>query len=976
MDTIDPLSRLNQLDAALHQGLRHLPTLLSTIDQRYRDAMPGPLGAVPLDQLYLDQAPLTHHLCNLALGNPLPEGQVQRLTAEGFVPLSELEDYRARRFLSRSGNDLLQLHLDALKRFWMLGAVEGQPARQWLKNLCREHLRAQAQLRRADNTLAQPSWLQVSSLTDADLASSSRPWRGAVILHSGGTRWALPGAVVICERDPHLSNEPVLLNTLTHGLETFDSLAALYQELAERLEDDRQGPGLLAALDPEHQDQALRCDALTFERVPGDLFDFLQANLERRQQAAVAYAWKQAGADFELRDLDNASQTLASAADLGELLSSRGPRLTRYMLLLERDMPAWMANLSQAQRLEMIQGMRELGLATANAIAPGLPSPRQFSDPRWLREYAHQRLARLLRQEGINVAPDRILITVTSADPSGPLLNPTNPSGSVPTRAPQHTGPTIVLTSKVRTLVQLAIENLSLLDWDYLLTAVVRDDAGQPIPGLTPAAVRKLVRRVNVGGQYGRYLLDRLRYGEEAQWRRERHARLLRAKMHVEALKDRHRGHLGPASEAWHWIAAVLAEPAPHRRPRVSSQAIGVWQLLIRGTPVDGVYLFGPIQPASPQPVALYTPGSPARQSWRWFPNRQAVASEWLNQPEIKGYIQARVALAERKAIGELLGTPRLASLIEARLVNHDFFDNAYRSETRLVMANADALSASNQEIDLQTVADIAVTLSEIVCMLLPSRITGVFAVTRAIWSFMQAYLAIGEEPESVVLLHAFDAYANLFEASVALSASPLFGKLARRMPLGTPVPLHTQYAIRHERIFLRYRLATDYVEGVYETQGTDGGASLYFITDRDGLRYEVRNDGLHWRVVDARMPHALYKPIVRRNRDGDWEMVDEIRWRGVVPDVLALLQRLRLTDPPQGVAPGLPTLIGGQHYLRIRESVLIVRPSLLPGRYTVVIPLEQRPEAVLTVILRHTAAGGWEAQARQSDMSSEWFDV
>jgi hypothetical protein len=176
-----------------------------------------------------------------------------------------------------------------------------------------------------------------------------------------------------------------------------------------------------------------------------------------------------------------------------------------------------------------------------------------------------------------------------------------------------------------------------------------------------------------------------------------------------------------------------------------------------------------------------------------------------------------RVVLAERDAIGKRLGTPALAAFVEAKQVKHDFFANAYRSETRLVMANADAMSASNRELDLQAIAELAVTLTEIASMVLPARIGGVLSISRAIWSFLQAYAAIGEEPANVVRLYAFDGYANLFEAAVALSTSPLFGTLVRRVPLGAPVPLHTHYAIKHERIFLRYRLATEYGEGVYE---------------------------------------------------------------------------------------------------------------------------------------------------------------
>jgi hypothetical protein len=49
MNEIDPLSRLNALDAELKEGLGHMPTLPATLEQRYRDAMLGPLSTVPLD---------------------------------------------------------------------------------------------------------------------------------------------------------------------------------------------------------------------------------------------------------------------------------------------------------------------------------------------------------------------------------------------------------------------------------------------------------------------------------------------------------------------------------------------------------------------------------------------------------------------------------------------------------------------------------------------------------------------------------------------------------------------------------------------------------------------------------------------------------------------------------------------------------------------------------------------------------------
>jgi len=969
----DPLAQLDALDESLKEGLKPLPTLLSTLAWRFENAVPDPLGTVPLDRLYLNEAPLTHHLCQLALGNPLPEGTVQRLTSEGFLPVSLQQNQWVLRFLARTGHDLLQLYLDAIKRFWGFTYVEGQLARTWLRKLYHAQWRAQIQLRLTDRTLPE----QAARLLLGVAGTGPHPWVGTVVVHQGHNRWVIPGAFVICRHSPTTHpSEPVVFSTLPQGFETFASASALRQELAERLENDEQGPALLAPLPPDSQDSALYGDALTFEPVSSDVFGWCVSQLERRQQDALRHAWPKALALFELRDLDGASALLQAAADIAPLIASQGLRLTRYVHLLERDMPTWMHGLSHNQRLELILGMRELALATANAIAPGLPTAQEFADTTWLRLYASKLLAGELRALGILVAPERVFITVTSSDGTGPLVNPLQPSSSVAGRSLERTGPSITHTAHVRSLVQLALENISPLDFDYLLTAQVRDNQGRPIPGLTGPTVRRLIRHANVGGSYGRHLLSRLRHGPEAQWRRERHERLLRAKMSVEGLKARFRGQLGPDALGWQWIKAVLDQPLSDARAQVGTINLGVWQVSIRNTPLEGVYLLGPVAEPGVQPVLLYAGDSPFRKSWQWFDNRQRFAAQWLNAPATREYILQHVALAERPAIGRLLGTPALATHVEARWVSANFFYDAYRSETRLVMANADAQSASNREINLQTATQLAMTLTEVACMFLPGRVAGVFSLTRALWSFVQAWKAMGEEPAETVLLHVSEGCANLFEASVALSTSPMFGKLVRELPMGNPVPLHTQYAVKPQRTFLRYRLATDYSEGVYEAQQVEGGASEFFIEDRQRQQYQVTHDGQHWRVIDPRMPQARHRPIVRKNAAGDWEMVDAIRWKGVEPDKAALLQLAQLPAPPASLQANQVTVIENRHYLRIGNHVLAVRPSLLPGRYIVSLAHAQPLASPLTLMVRQAQGGTWQAKVRQSSLSSDWFDL
>ncbi|WP_426151514.1 dermonecrotic toxin domain-containing protein [Pseudomonas sp. DC3000-4b1] len=969
----DPLGHLNDLEARWRRGLAELPSLLATLSRRYGDAMPGALGEQPLQHLCLGDRPFTYHLARLASGQPLPPGDITHRTPWDEAIVKEPQAQWARNFLRQAGTDMRQLYLDHLKRFWGFAKVENRPAREWATALHRDWLAAQIPLRQGDRTLNRT---MAALATDVVAGQALRFWQGVPLVQVADARWPLVGSFVFSRLDPRAHpGEPVLLNTLAHGLESFESLNALHLELAERLEDERQGQPLLLALDSERRKRFLESEALIFEPFPGNVFEALQAQLEQRQRLNISHAWETVKPLLKEGSLEAASAVLAEAADLADLVSSQAIRMTRYAQLLDRNMPSWMRRLSQIQRLELILAMRDLSIATASAVAPGLPTISEFATPAWLQGYAQEALERRLQAMDIDLPPERIMVSVTTTEPGGGLVNPLSPSGLVVARRPDQTGPTIRFTTHTRNLVQLALENISALDWDYLLTARVHDENGRPIPGLNGPKARALVRHANVGGSYGRHLLTRLRYGPEAHWRRERHARLMRAKLRVEILRASHRGQLGPQGMGLAWLEAVLNYPSPAQRPLVDGLRISAWQLFIRATPVDGVYLIGPDDPTTVQPVLVYVASGPSRQRWRWFDHRRQLMAQWLSAAEQRPLILNHVALAERAPIADLLDDPRLSSHIEERLIKVDFFNNAYRSETRLVMSNADALSVSNRESNLQSTVEVALTLTEIMCVFLPGRISAVFSLTRALWAFGQAYAALDEDRPGNVLLRAFDGFANLFEVSVALTTSPVFGKLVRRVPLGTPVPLHTHYAVKQQRTFLRYRLATDYSEDVYEAQRKDDGAAEYYIHDQAGHRYQVIHDGEHWRVIDPRMPEALHKPIVREGPAGDWQMIDEIRWQGLVPDGPALLRQIAV-HPAPAVTADKPTPINGKLYMRLGQHVVALRRSLVPGRYTVSIPAQRHPPGFLTILLRPAQDGGWQAKVRQSSLSSGWFDL
>lgn len=973
MTTETPLARLTELDARLVQFLNACPTLWSVLSANLASGLSPPANTLAPDAIYLDEQPLTHWLAQaIATPGSEPQGPVLYATAQGLIPLPPYDAQGVLRLARLFSRDARTRWLDSLHAFWNVDKHQGQLRLHWQTNWLFQQWQAQVALREQGRTLAGPP-LQLCHA----VGTGQPPWQGLPRLWVAGRSWWLAGAFVLAASDPLLNPmQPVVFSTLTWGIEAFDDWPALYAEVVARLEDDVQGPALLAAMPAREALQCSGSDRLELVQVQGQLFEAVTRALVLRQRQAAQDAWPHVQAQLATGGLLAADEYLRIHADLKPLLAHTGLRETHVTAQLVAGMPAWLQSLGGEGMLRLNRSLNELRVATVAAMAPELIPLQRFAARSGLEGFARDQLARGLQALGIEAPPERIQVSVTRARATGPLLVPANPAetGSTAGRSIDQAGPPLEHVTRTRSLIALALENLSPLDLDYLLTARVHDEQGQAVPGLGPGAVRKLVRQANVGGNYAEYLTHQLRTGPEAQWRRQSYRRLLGAKMHYEALKDGYRGHLGAGVELHPWIDALLTHPGQPDLRRVDGQRIEVWQLMIRQAPVHGVYLLGPAPDAHIRPLLLYAPDSPDRRHWMLFESRAALARDWLSREEVRQYLSARVALAEQKAVKALLASRKLYRHVDAHLITTDVLLNGYQSETRMIIANADARTTSNREVDLDTAQRAALTLAELLSCVLPAKIVGSLSVARAAWSAVVFTQCLDSSSTEAQLLSAVEMYAHLLEGAIALSSNPMMSKVVRNFPFNTASPLHPQYAASPASVRLRYELSS--ADQVLEAQVLTGGYSDYFVRDGMGNRYHVLFDGEHWRVIDARKPDAHFKPTIQRNTNGEWEMLDLPLWKGSVPDIKALLPRLACTGPADA-REGEPFTDQGRLLLKLAGTLLQVRRSLAAGRYTVVHPAPQQAGDTLTLKLRRKPGGrGWQAKLKQLAMASAWLDL
>lgn len=968
MPTLGPLELLEALDDELLAGLETTFSLRKFLARRVADWLPR------RDTTTLRVGSLTLPETVIALGNTNLSVPLHVTLPDGST-LPDEESQRLQRPLQELSQQLAFTAVDDAIGFWRTRRWPGTalPALQGLAGNLAQRLHAQLALRKNDQSLDSAS-LHLMERALAGTGEGLRVRTLSLQLETEAAPLALPGVYVIGQDEA----DPVLLHSLAFGVERFVSLARLERELRERLDDPRQGSALLAPLTSEQRLLAHTAQALKIEAITGDWLSHFARSIRDWHMLHLRKAWALRPAGL---DLDALERYLQQHAQLPTLLHRRGPLQTRYALLLARHMLPWFKNTADNQKVNALQAIRELILAMALARSPALPTAHSFSQRPALLAYTAERLRRAMAVDlGRDIDPLRVMISTTKALRTGALLHPLNPSSYIAGQLRDKTGELITLVTHRRNLAELALENVSLLDLDFSLTARVSLD-GAPAPrGLTAAKVKRLVRELSVGSSYARFVEQRLLHGPDAQWRRERYRHLASARMRYEAYKSnasrRFLDH--PQQRGFAWACALLDHPnANDRHTPVLGDTLQIHQLLVQEATISGVLIIAATQDQAPFNVVVYTPAAPDRRAWREYTSRQAFIHAFAADPALLQYLVNRASLAQQANVKRILGGQRGGAHLRLAPIHGDFLDQCYSAEVRHVIANVRAQALSTSRLDAQAFAQLGLSVLELMASLAPPPVPLLVALARALGTLWEGLEALPER--DIALQHFMGSITYLGEASISLAGSSTFAKSFRSLPLQPPRVLNDAMAVSRESQHLRYRIDGIYSEGVYETLGEDGAAAEYFIEDRAGRRYKIEFDGHYWNVIDARHPEAYTPARVRKNSRGDYEIVSDLYWEGALPDLARLLSEARLAAPPEGLSAdrrGFATL-DGELYLKLQANWYQVRKSLLRGRYRLVLPQSDGIRYPATALLRRDASDRhWQIRVRQSGTNSAWLPL
>lgn len=888
------------------------------------------------------------------------------------------------------------LHAE-LAASWLERDAKGLSRQVRLASWYREQLDTEIRLRRNDQTLSAEHAQLLRTCLELPhpwqrrhLPATQRPQLYRLLLSATSPNWRshLPGLLVLTEHGPEgglighqHSVGRVLLCSLAHGIEAFDTLTALHTELCERLEDPEQGTHLVQWLvDPADQARARQAERLRYDWYTEDLADAQAAWVRDVQSRLLGHAWQQAWKHGRQRYLEQLDADLANAIDLRARINSDGLLANRYGLLLEKHLPNWLRNTSRQGVTHIMQAMQEQIAAVQGASAPGILTLDQFTQQHALQAWVKARLGEYLQRDpGLDIDPDEISLSVTLARQIGPLVNPLPTAGTggyIPVASRPRVGDTIELVQHTYRLEALALLNIEWFDVDYWLTARVHLNDGSPLPALTPARVRQIVRRLNAGSGYQAYLRTQLLDSPVGRWRQWAHGQLNRTRMNAEAVKARYVGHFisDGHEQGYGWANTVIHSPDSSTRPRHRGQQLVVTEMLIQGHTLQGVLLI--VAPEHSRRIVVYSPDAPDRRYWREYANARALIRALRGDEKLRTYVIERLPLLNQKFLQTLLLKGRLGSHVKQQAINGDLYAACYRAEVNSLMAHTNAVTRSNQELLGTFSVNVLRLLLDLVTLVLAEPAQIALAFGRMSISIWDGFEAFDQDDRAGALHHAVAALGHGTAGLNAMAGSGLMRRVMRGLPKPPPVLLPHRYATTPEAARLRYLINAAHGEAVYELAGASPGLSQYFVRDNQGRYFNVSFDGTRWRATDPDQPFAYLKLPIKRREDGSWVVDSPVLWHDGLPDIAHLLDACQPASALAGNAVEDEQDLfedQGTLYLQLQARQLPVRRHLLSGHYHLVLPQAFFGEVPAWAVLRRED-GEWRIRVRQPGLGSNWL--
>ncbi|WP_409261738.1 dermonecrotic toxin domain-containing protein [Pseudomonas putida] len=884
-----------------------------------------------------------------------------------------------------------------LASYWLERDSKGLTRLIRLASHYRDQLDAEIRLRSTDQTLS-PGHAQLLRTClmlprpwqRRHLPVTSRPQTYRLLLASTAPNWRchVPGFLVLTEQGPEgrllEHDEPVglaLLCSVAHGIEAFDSLAALHAEVCERLEDPLQSGHLLAMMvEPGNQQQARQAERLRYDWYTEDPAEFLAFAIRDAQTSHLTHAWQQAWEHGQQRSIEQLDSALAKALDIRQTVGSRGPMANRYGLLLEKHLPNWLRTTSRQGVTHIMQAMQEQVVAIQAASAPGILTLEQFRQQHSLLNWVNERLREYLQRDpGLDYDPRDISISVTLARQTGPIVNPlpiSGTSGYVPVASRPQVGDTIEVIRHTYRLDELALLNIAWFDVDYWLTARVYLHGDQPLPALTPQRVKDIVRRLNAGSGYQAYLRTQLLDTPEGRWRRAAHGQITRTRMNAEAVKARYARHFLPDTfeQGYGWASTVISAPDSNNRPHYNEQQVIAQQLLVQGDTLLGVLLL--VSPENSKRIVLYCPDVPDRRFWREYHDTKALILAARNDSSFQDYLTGRLPQASGKLLGARLKKGRIGAIVTRQTITGNLFEALYRAEVKSLIAQTDTATRSNEELLGEFSVNVLRLVLDLVTFVLPQRALLALAFGRMAISIWDGFEAFDQDDHAGALHHAVAALGHASAGLNEMAGSSLMRRAMRGLPKPPPVPLPQRYQVVPDVGRLRYRIDSVHGEAVYEQLSVNPGLSQYFVRDNQGHYFNVSFDGSRWRATDPDQPYAYLKLPITRSQNGSWIVDSAVHWHEGLPDIAQLLGQCRLEPRLDGVADEHENHLfshGSTLYLQLLSHQLPVRRHLLPGHYHLVLPAGLSGTVPAWAVLRR-ALDAWQIRVRQPGRGSDWL--
>lgn len=925
-------------------------------------------------------------------------------------------------------NNLERVVQNAVTHCWKTprSELEGMTPRNWLCRFFRGLVNAEAELRHADKTLSDTARSAVQTvlnhetyqkrlhsnvdkpLTTYSIALKGEiegldiPLHGLLVIadHTASSlddatyTFKLASALLAADQPATSPTRKVVLYVPGSGLEEFDSLQALSQEIQARFEDIYQRENLLDYVLLSDRTRALTLREIGFREVKEDAWAACTDDLIDTFAPNIRHAWATARANNRVLQVEALADDIEKAIDASLGLKPANILQTRYTRLLENQLPEWIKRAPEAQKQQWRQAVA--GLAFEHQASQTLDTQDFFyhGQKNSLLGYARAQLKqRIKANHNIEVDPDAIMISTTEALNTGPGFYPLNPTGSIAGGSIHRTGPSITYQTTRRSLSELALDNIGKLDLTFALTARVQDAAGNNHPVLTSAYVKALVRELDVGNSYSRLISRSLLYTPEkgysspqAQWRKERYVAVTTAQLRLNlleaSLNDNPAHALTPLEMSW--VENLLSHPAEHGRPKVNNTSLKVNVLLLNRYAVPGVWVIT----ARPSTRKIcYTPDAPDHVWFRKADTLDELALQ-LSTHALHDYLLQRVTAAQQPYVLPLLKAGLGPTDVQIYPVSKHFLEAAYDIEAQFAIRSANEQSTSTFESNVQTAKNVIWSLVDIISFVLPIKILLPLVLARFLYSVGDGIDALQRDEKHEALMHFLGSIAHLTDGASDFAGSAVFGRAIRQRVALTPRMNPKTFITRTTTARMTLRTGEHYGSGIHELLDPGNGQLQHYLNDANGNLHRCQYDHLNeiWRLLDERQLDRVYRPPVFELSAGRWQATPSTSARQQPLTLQELVDRYlvqtdigQITPDAQGIYTATQAPLSPQskqtvhHFIEQNGVVFEVKKDWLGRHWYLYNADHPRGSHLIYKVRRHAETGHWEVKNRQLDHTKRW---